>query len=380
MMDIPAASFPEAARVPAHLRERLERTQRLLLGEHQAHRARYGELNLIWREVLETFGYVLHLRPEDILRLRMHSGLFVGEAPWQFWHSAAHYDAEAYAAQIGYVGLTKDIDRAYWVSESPNPFIPRPMGVNYRGLVINANALRMQSIATNLVLTGVWERVFGERSRSTREPAVVVEIGSGYGGLVRTMLTTSRRPVHFVAVDLPEILLFCCGYVAAADPEIDIRVVRNANDLQTIPRDRNALVLLSSFSADLVSELSRIDLAINVASFQEMRSQDIERYIDLLYPKLTGVLYSDNIDRHLLNTESPMPISQLLARAGAVFPEPGIYDEVVQANKWDWFYSTFLLGPQTSLDALNPHIRVFFGPMKQGAVMDLKGGQFSMVV
>jgi hypothetical protein len=273
----------------------------------------------------------------------------------------------------------KDIEPAYWVGESPNPFIPRPMGVTYQGVVINSNALRMQSIVTNLVLTGLWRRVFDGAPGDAAEPAIVVEIGSGYGGLARTMFNTSARPVHFVAVDLPEILLFCCGYVAAADPDIAIHFIRGPEDFAKLPRDRNALVLISSFSADLVSHLPRIDLAINAASFQEMRAQDIRRYIDLIYPKLTGVLYSDNIDRHLLNTESPAPISHQLARVGAVFPRPGIYDEVVQANKWDWFYSTFLLGPQTSLDALNPHIRVFFGPMKQGAVMDLKGEQFSMV-
>jgi hypothetical protein len=364
----------------ARLLDRLDKTRCLLLGEHKAHRARYGELNLIWREVLETLGYVLHLHPPDILRLRMHSGLFVGEAPWQFWHQASDYDAEAYAAQLGYKALVKDIERDLWVGESPNPFLPRPMGVNYRGILINANALRFQNTVTNLVLTGLWERTFGQASQNAGEPAIIVEIGAGYGGLVRTMFMSSKRPVHYVAVDLPEILLFCCGYVAAANPETVIRVVRDARDFRDASPDRNTLFLVSSFSADLLCELPRIDLAINMASFQEMSTSDIEHYITLIQPKLTGVLYSDNIDRHLLNTESPVPISQLLARAGPVFPQPGVYDEVVRANKWDWFYGIHLLGPGATLDALNPYVRLFFGPMKQGALMDFRGGEFSMVI
>jgi hypothetical protein len=132
-------------------------------------------------------------------------------------------------------------------------------------------------------------------------------------------------------------------------------------------------------SAELLSRLPRVDLAVNAASFQEMRTRDVEQYIRLIYAKLTTVLYSDNIDRHVLNAESPVPLSQLFTRYGSVFPPSDAYDDVRRTQKWDWFYSTFLLGPQELPSSLHSHIRVYFGPIKQGSVMDYTEGQFTMV-
>lgn len=334
----------------------------------------YGALNPIWAEVVDALSYVFDLPAEHVLRARMHSGLFVGEAPWTYWHTADSHDGPALATQLGYRSLIKDIPRQLWLSEPHNPLIPRPMGVTFEDHVINANVVRNQSVITNLKLTGIWDRLMAPGP----DAACVVEIGAGYGGLAEPFFAQSERPVHFVAVDLPEILMFACGYLLAAIPGLDVRVARSEADLAAVPQDRHVLSLVSAFEAEHLCALKSIDLALNTVSFQEMNGTDIDAYLALIMPRLTGVLYSDNIDRHQLNTGINEPISTLLGRHGSIWPAPDIYDDVIAENGWAWFYSTFIAGPEASIAALNPHIRVYFGPMKQGSVMDLRGDTFSM--
>jgi len=358
------------------LQNKISRIADGLRRSREANSSQYARLNVIWQEVLDVLRYVLTLAPADVLRARMHSGLFVGEAPWQYWHSADAYDAEDFARRLGYIGLTKDIPEERWIGEARNASIPRPMGVSYKGRVLNGNVVRFQSIVTNLVLTGIWDRTFGNGSD---DAAVVVEVGPGYGGIAEFLFARSDRNIHFLAVDLPEILLLCCGYVLAARPETDVYVISEPGELATIPKDRHALLLLPTFSKTLLGELDVIDLAINAASFQEMTTDDIRSYLDLIVPRLKGVLYSDNIDRHLLNTQS-QPISEIMKDYGHIFPKPGVYDNVVSEHKWDWFYATYLLGSADAVEALEKQIRVYFGPGKTGAVMDYKNDQFTMVV
>ena len=86
---------------------------------------------------------------------------------------------------------------------------------------------------------------------------------------------------------------------------------RSASDLYD-PADRTDpaqlagydFVLLPDYRLELLADC-RFDLAINIASMQEMRVDQVERYLDFLRSTCAGDFYSCNRDRQNRNDEMP---------------------------------------------------------------------------
>jgi hypothetical protein len=344
---------------------------------HDRHRGQYEGLNPIWSEVLDFLGYVLELKPRVLYLLRMHCGIFTGDIPWQFWHAADQYDAVAYATQLRYPQLIQGVPAELMYGEPANPYLPRPLGVNYRGHSINPNVVRFQSLISNLYLTGLWENL--KLHAAADQPARIVEIGPGYGGLAEFFLRPRARAVHFIALDFPEILAFALGQVAAIHPNLSVVVATKPEDFASVPADRNALFLVPCFDAGALAGLPTIDLAFNTTGFQEMNTKDVTGYLDLIMPRLAGLFYSDNINRHHINAGQSEALSTTFQRYGALWPPANAYDKIIADNGWNWFYSTFIFGDETRLKALKKNIRVYFGPGKTGGVSAYKDGTFTFL-
>lgn len=348
-----------------------------LRNSRERHRAQYEALNPIWSEVLDFLGYVLDLKPHDLHRLRMHCGIFTGDIPWQFWHAADQYDGATYAAQLRYPQLVQGLSKDLLYGEPVNPFLPRPLGIDYQGHSVNPNVARFQSLISNLYLTGLWGNL--GLDSPANQPARIVEIGPGYGGLAEFFLRPRARAVHFIALDFPEILAFTLGQVSAIHPDISSVVVRGPEDFVKVPADQNTLFLVPCFDAAVIASLPTIDLAFNTTGFQEMHTKDVADYLDIIMPRLGGLFYSDNIDRHHINAGQTETLSATFQRYGAIWPPADAYDKTVVENGWSWFYSTFIFGDKNRLDALKKHIRVYFGPGKTGGVVDYKDGTFTFL-
>ena len=181
-----------------------------------------GETKLpasIWSECMGVFAYIMNLSEDDFLNIRLHTSLITGEFVLAYWHSYPAIEPEKFAENIGYKFYTEDLPQNYWVGEPPTPKIPRPIGVNYRGRIINYNICRYQSCISNLYSMGVLS--FLEQ----QERSLVLEIGGGYGGIAHALGNVLRKSTYII-MDLPEMLLFSGGYLIVNNPASRIYIYK----------------------------------------------------------------------------------------------------------------------------------------------------------
>ena len=138
-------------------------------------------------------------------------------------------------------------------SKLGNTSIGSPITVTVSGLQVDID-----------YLFAVEEFLFLERHMDVRRLQHVVEIGAGFGRTCHTLLSQIPSIKRYTIVDLPEVLNLSKAYLARAVPDlyskidfIECGATHRWHHLKT-------------------------DLAINIDSFQEMRPDVIDEYMELL--------------------------------------------------------------------------------------------------
>jgi hypothetical protein len=298
----------------------------------------------LWLECLQVFSYMLSLSPEDYRNVRVHTGLITGSSPFLYWHPDPPIDPEAFVAASAYPFHCQGVPEDRWLSEPLAPGIPGPLGVHWRGRVLNGDVIRYQSCVSVLQTMGILDELRGRSSRS-----LVMEIGGGFGGLAHGLGGILGGQSTYVVLDLAEMLLFSGGYLITNHPDKKIYVY----DPETFtPEFLRAqiheydYVLLPNYLLPRLSALPRLDLMINMQSFQEMTPAQIRAYLALAEEKLDGFLYSDNVDRHPHNADlQDTTISRELGERFLMLPPPSFYDARPR-SKSPWYYRSYLCLPR----------------------------------
>lgn len=110
----------------------------------------------------------------------------------------------------------------------------------------------------------------------TRKKAIL-EIGAGNGNLL-SILYKSTSNATFVDVDLPETLSHAILYIHDLFPDARILMPHEINSYNL---DNYDFIFLTPEQIHVIEDRS-IDLAINIASFQEMTHKQIEQYFQLI--------------------------------------------------------------------------------------------------
>lgn len=287
----------------------------------------------LWIEGLSVLDYVINLSAENFLNIRYHTGLFTGESTFKYWHQFPPLDPEKYAEDSNYTFYIKDIPEAYWIGEPPIPRIPKPIGVNYNGKIINNAIMRYQSCISNLYLMGILTQ-FLQRNNNN----IIVEIGGGHGGLAHVLGAILGQKSTYIILDLPEMLLFSGGYLIVNNPQANIYVYGKNSFTPEFLKSQiydYDFVLLPNYVLEELYVLPEIDLMVNLSSFQEMTREQLNQYIEFAYSKLSGYFYSDNFDRHPFNDKlAPDTVTTMLADRFYLFPPPGLYEKQVRYNPW----------------------------------------------
>ncbi len=322
---------------------RLKRAFSAMLSERAALHRNGSRPGPLWQEALQAFEYVPNLSADDFRNIRFHTGLMTGESIFAYWAPHPRIDPERFADDTGYRVLTERLPRRLHIGEPPTPRIPRPIGVRYRGRVINHNTVRYQKCIANLHSTGI----LGALNRRARK-SVVLEIGPGYGGLSHHLHARLSRAVH-VLVDLPEMLLFSFSYLAANNRDKRIYLYERRSLPGLLAHGGRRLldydfVLLPNYLTDALERLPDLDLVVNTQSFQEMTTAQVRGYLAAIERKLAGFLYSDNYDRHPYN-RAPLDLSRLLASRFHLYPAPEFYRarfRSVHDPRVDKVYKTYI--------------------------------------
>jgi len=113
-----------------------------------------------------------------------------------------------------------------------------------------------------------------------KRPLTILEIGGGNGNLL-TLLKGSSNNSTIIDVDLPETLSHAIPFIYDLFPNENILLPHEANDNSLQNLEKYSFVFLTPKQINLIKSRS-IDLAINIASFQEMKQVEINKYFELI--------------------------------------------------------------------------------------------------
>jgi hypothetical protein len=289
----------------------------------------------IWLETLSVFNYMINLSADDFRQIRYHTSLITGESILTYWHQYPPFEPELFARNIGYEFYTRDVPKKYQLGEPAAEALPRPLGVEYQGRVLNGNISRYQSCVSNLYSMGILDSLSEKAGR-----CLALEIGGGYGGLAHGLGNILAGNTTYIILDLPEMLLFSGGYLILNNPKKKIYIYEPATFTADFLKSgiyNYDYVLLPNFILGSLYQISHIDLMINMQSFQEMSKEQIAEYLDFGHARLTGYLYSDNIDKHPFNENlAPATVTSLLDSRFSLFPSPEFFDRHLSSSPWPY--------------------------------------------
>jgi len=130
----------------------------------------------------------------------------------------------------------------------------------------------------------------------------VWEIGGGWGGFAYQFKTLCPNATYLI-VDLPELFLFSAVYLMTLFPRARVRFWegQSASELLSSLEDVDFVFIPAGALDSMRPE--RLDLTINMVSFQEMTTAQVRGYVHHAHEIGSPFLYSLNRDRSLYNTE-----------------------------------------------------------------------------
>lgn len=197
------------------------------------------------------------------------------------------------------------------------------------GVVASYDAWSLQTQMNGLHGSGVLGRL---RERAAQGGAVtVVDIGSGFGGLAYQLgraLSPGRQ--RFVAIDLPDSLLFAAiylsllwegepTYVATPEGYVSAETGRLST---TLPETFAGVFVVTHLAERVLSELRPVDLIVNFRSMQEMSDAQVAHYGRLARTSLgdQGLLYEQNDQVRAVDRD----VKKIL---GGIMPFGGVIEE-----------------------------------------------------
>jgi hypothetical protein len=285
-----------------HLRNRVERLRQTSPYRHYE-RARSEVLRMkdseaelgdrpsaYWREELANFEYMLDASPLVIERLRHHTLHVTGVRPYDY-RSGADEKRELLAEKLAVLRELGGDDLLV-----PEPELLGGFGFAIDGALFNIDTLKFYEALIALERGGLLAQL---RNPSGRP--LVIEIGPGWGGFAYQFKTLFPGACY-VLVDLPELFLFSAVYLMSAFPQARVAFWNDEQPLEPKLLAEHDFIFVPHTSFGKIST-ERIDLAINMVSFQEMTSEQVQAYVDRLVALGCRALYSLNRDRSSYNLE-----------------------------------------------------------------------------
>ncbi len=265
---------------------------RAMLAERQTstHKDIFAQPSNYWTDFTSFFDYMLDLSPRSLANVRLHTYHLTGDNYQSYYLGNRRAFLDFYGPWLAIDGLP-----AEHVLNEPAD------GIGFRledNRFVSADIARFQRSISTLSRKGVLSEL-----TSSGSPARVIEIGGGYGGFA-LHLSRILKSCRYVIVDLPETLLFSAAYLTLQAPQKRIYLYDPADGLDARTHAGFDFVLLPDYRLEILQG-SLFDLAINIASMQEMRVDQVERYLDFLRAACRGKFYSCNRDRQNRNDELP---------------------------------------------------------------------------
>jgi glycosyltransferase involved in cell wall biosynthesis len=252
------------------------------------------EVSAYWREEMAGFDYMFDASPLIIDRLREHCHHITGIKSYDY---RDHHTHKA-PPMLNKLAALREIDPiGVFVAESP-----ALGGFGFRtseGDLINIDTLKFYEVLIGMGQAQLLQML--RQSNGTRQR--IIEIGTGWGGFAYK-LKSLYPSITYILLDLPQTMLFSATYLQAQFPDAQFAFITDAQSATAVlgEIDSYDFVFISHHLFNKLSAI-RLDLAINMVSFQEMGTSIVQKYVHGLADMGCARLYSLNRNRSPHNSE-----------------------------------------------------------------------------
>jgi hypothetical protein len=277
-----------------------------------------------WAAELENIDYLIDASPLIIRKLRHHAFHITGIRP---------YDYREYEDRQ--VWFERRMQALIALAGGSDLLVPEDEalgGFGYRidGRLYNVDTLKFFEVLVGMRRAGLLGTAGATHASPLRsERRLVWEIGAGWGGFAYQFKTLFPNTTYAI-VDFPELFLFSATYLSTVFPDAVMRFAGNGAEALGGWQDAD-FVFIPNDRADVIRQ-AQPDLLVNVASFQEMTTAQVDAYARLAATAGCRALYSLNRDRSRFNTEIDS-VSATLSRYYELRDIPLLGSEYIKAFK-----------------------------------------------
>lgn len=261
-----------------------------------------GEPSGYWCEELAAFEYMLDASPLVIESLRHHTHHVTGLRTYDY-RSNRDKQKQRFENKLRAL-LKKGGGEALLVPEAP---LLGGFGFEIDGRLFNLDTLKFHEVLVALKRAAVLDEFLGSQDRK-----LVWEIGAGWGGFAYQFKTLCPNTTY-VITDLPELFLFSGVYLMTAFPDARCAFAGDLPLAELVSRWAEFdFVFLPNTALDETA-LPRLDLTVNMVSFQEMTTAQVDAYVRKANDLHCALLYSLNRERSGYNPELTS-VSEIIGR------------------------------------------------------------------
>lgn len=249
----------------------------------------FSEPSKYWQEELSGFEYMLDASALLIKKLRHHCYHLTGVRDWEY---RMHHAYHTLRFENLLKRLQKEDKNGVLVPESPKL---GGFGYTIDGSLYNNDTLRFYDAMLSLNRAGGLEQF-----RNSKKRGVVAEVGAGWGGFAYQFKTLFQN-TSYVIVDFPSTILFSGTYLKTVFPNARTLFITSVSECG-VPIEQYDFVFVPHYLWPSLS-FKRPDILINLASFQEMKTKQMEEYIQKALRWGIPSVFSVNHERNFSNPE-----------------------------------------------------------------------------
>ena len=267
-----------------------------------------GGPSAYWKEEIEGFLYLFDASPLLVEKMREQCYHITGIKSYEYRN---HHSHQARRFIPKYKMLKK--------ADPTGLFVPEPPEMGGFGLEVGAGKVNIDTLKFYEVLIGMEKAGLLQQFRGQQaERKVVMEIGSGWGGFAYQFKTLAPNTTY-ICLDLPPTMIFSGTYLTTLFPNAKALFYGERNFDKKVQNLKDYdFVFVPHYYWPTLQKQHQLDLAINMVSFQEMTTEQVDGYARGV-ADIGAPLYSLNRDRSKNNDELTA-VSEILGSHFALTP------------------------------------------------------------
>lgn len=244
-----------------------------------------------WEEELENFEYLFDASPLVIDKLRHHSLHITGIRVYEYRSNRDRF-------RMQFLEKLKEMKRI----APPGLLVPESRLLGGYGFEADGELFNIDTLKFFEVLIALERGAILDEFRNASERRLVWEIGAGWGGFPYQFKTLCPN-VTYVITDFPELFLYSATYLMTAFPDAKVAFWGEAPTADLLARwHEYDFIFMPNTALDELTP-PRVDLTVNMVSFQEMTQEQVTTYVQHAHQVNSRFLYSLNKERSTYNRE-----------------------------------------------------------------------------